>query len=80
MTLTSSCPDCGGTLQTIKLFARGAKTLAGIAIDTEAILYTTADAIRDGWSGKFTEMGEVQPLLCTTCHRIFLYGIPVEGK
>jgi hypothetical protein len=74
------CPDCGGTLVAIKLFARGPKSLAGIAIDTESFLFTGMDASRDGWSGKFPEMGEVQAHLCTGCHRIFLYGEPVDEK
>jgi hypothetical protein len=77
---TGVCPDCGGSLQPIKIFDRGPQSMAGIAIDSETVLYTSADAERGSWSGRFPEIGEVKSQICTSCQRIFLYGAPLQGK
>jgi hypothetical protein len=72
------CPDCDGELQPIKLFAR-TPTKAG-KVDGAVIRYASAEAQRGKWlSATYDVAGKVRAVLCSSCHRIFLYGQPREG-
>jgi hypothetical protein len=74
------CADCGGPLEAVALFGRGPQNpLTGVAIDAALQYYTDAGANRTSlwWgAGMLTAKGTVQASMCTSCRRIFLYGIP----
>jgi hypothetical protein len=67
MTPRTNCPDCGETLQPIKLIDHTRSV-----IDAE-LSYTAADA-RQGWFGGFPVAGTVCARMCSGCGRILLYG------
>jgi hypothetical protein len=74
------CPDCGADLVEIKLFGRsGENPLSGAAIDTAVVYYAHVEA-RRGWAfGMLKEQGGVRATICTSCHRIFLHGVPLDS-
>jgi len=73
------CPDCGAALVEIKLFGRGAENpLSGAAIDTAVVYFSDADASRSWGFAMLKEKGMVRATICPSCHRIFLYGVPLE--
>lgn len=66
------CPDCGGELGDVSLATPGAP--AGLT-------YAEPSKAKGLWN-KMTErrpFGSVHALMCQGCHRIFLYGVPVEN-
>lgn len=69
------CPDCGGELQPIKLFARTLEGWPGVGQDGAVSRYTTPHAKRDSLS-QFKVEGRVRVTLCSSCSRIFFYGEP----
>jgi hypothetical protein len=69
------CPDCRGDLQQIKLFARTFIGWPGVGQDGAVTRYAIPEAKRNGLS-QFKEEGKVSASLCSSCHRIFLYGEP----
>lgn len=70
------CPDCGGALQAIKLFARSAGGGVHGYMDVPVLRYAAAEAQRGSWSYLYEVAGKVNARLCSSCHRIFLYGEP----
>jgi hypothetical protein len=69
------CPDCGGELRPIKLLAKGPAAQPDGAVTR----YADPGAKRDGCF-QFPQAGKVSAMLCSSCHRIFLYGEPAENN
>lgn len=76
------CPDCDSSLQPIKLFARTSIQRKYGAYDSDGavIRYATGEAKRGKWfSWTYDVAGKVSAMICSSCHRIFLYGLPGAG-
>ena len=72
------CPDCRAGLVEIKLFGRSAENpLSGAAIDTAVVYFAYAEASRSWGFAMLKEKGNVRVTMCTSCHRIFLHGVPL---
>jgi hypothetical protein len=74
------CPDCGGSLEDIKMFARTPIALTWDA-DGAVVRYAKKEARRGWfWSWMYESAGRIKALKCSGCHRIFLYGEPKAGS
>ena len=71
-TVDKTCKECGDTLAEIRLIDRAH---AGSHVD---VVYTRAEAKR-GFFGRFAVEGKVGALMCPTCGRISLFGIPQKN-
>ena len=70
----SRCPDCGGTLKQIKVFARGWKNQLGAAVDAELKYFTSPDAKRSTFLVMFQEEGQIRSYVCEGCKRVLFYA------
>lgn len=71
------CPDCGGLLADIKLFARGwVKPVSKTAADAAVEYYAAKEAPRSPMAAMFDEAGTVESTMCGDCRRIFIHGRP----
>ncbi|MDB5336988.1 MAG: hypothetical protein JWN70_2607 [Planctomycetaceae bacterium] len=66
---TTVCTDCGGTMQEIKLIAKGYNYSADLA-------YAAIDAKRSFWKGTLPLEGTVRSYMCSGCSLIKTYGYP----
>lgn len=72
------CPDCGGSLTAIKLFARTPIKGQWTDSDGAVVRYATPEAAYGWVVSQYDVAGRVSAMLCSSCHRIFLYGHPGE--
>jgi hypothetical protein len=61
----------------VKLFARTVVGWPGVGQDGGVTRYSAPDAKRNGLS-QLEELGKVNSMMCSSCHRIFLYGEPTK--
>lgn len=67
-----ACPDCGAALVEVKLFVSGAEGDVPVAHITDGEKSPSLYFVR------LKAIGGVQTTICTSCHRIFLHGVPLE--
>jgi hypothetical protein len=80
--LPTACPDCGQDLHLIQLFARGQENpVTGGAVDSPLGFYAEVGATPRGDFGHTVqEKGTIRACKCQSCHRIFLYGVPLGER
>ena len=79
-TYPDGCPDCGGVLNAIALFGREEFNLRqGLGVDAGVQYYSAASNEQGFFSGRYSISGRVKSSMCSSCHRIFLHGVPESG-
>ena len=79
-TYPDGCPDCGGVLNAIALFGREEFNLRqGLGVDAGVQYYSAASNEQGFFTGRYSISGLVKASMCSTCHRIFLHGVPESG-
>jgi hypothetical protein len=79
-TYPDGCPDCGGVLNAIALFGREEFNLRqGLGVDAGVQYYSAASNEQGFFTGRYSISGRVKASMCSTCHRIFLHGVPESG-
>ena len=79
--MQQECPDCGGPLTPIRVIDD-----AGNQGHSLGLKYTTLDAKRSAWNGRYPIVGAVHARLCGECGRVLLYAerdrdrLPLPGE
>lgn len=73
----NGCPDCGGVLNAIAMFAREKMNLRqGYGVDAGVQYYSDASDEQGFFTGRHSISGRIRASMCTSCHRVFLHGEP----
>lgn len=64
-----SCPDCQHSLVEIRLIDKTGEYSSHARLE-----YTSREASRSFWSGRFPVEGKISAYMCGGCGRILLYG------
>jgi hypothetical protein len=71
------CPNCGGELIPVLLFAREEFTFRqGMGVDAAVAYYATLEAEQGMFTGRFRIAGSIRASKCDKCHRVHFHGVP----
>src|SRR5689334_18306293 len=71
------CPDCGGELAPVALFARQEYNLReGLGTDAAVGYYTDSTAYQGLVTGRLPVRGRIFASMCEGCRRVYFHGIP----
>ena len=74
--LQRDCPECKIALRPIKLLDATNLGLGFNGSGHVELSYAAPDATRSSFLGVIERQGTVRGLICPTCGRILLYGVP----
>lgn len=74
----STCPDCEGRMEPVKLIDATDRTMGGGAGHVE-LSYAASQARASQFTQSITSSGVVKARMCVACGRIILYGSHTVG-
>jgi ssDNA-binding Zn-finger/Zn-ribbon topoisomerase 1 len=71
-----NCPDCDGSMKQIDIIDKATSTSLFSRPKQTALQYLISGGKKNFFTGQYPIKGRVCAIMCDTCNRILLYGVP----